>query len=73
MKNKIAPLMILAYLQVPMTDDNTLLEYYPDIHKYCYNYINNNINSLIKYRKPIYFFYKKEEINYPITKYYQFK
>ena len=35
MKNKIAPLMILAYLHVPMIHDEGLLKYYPDIHKYC--------------------------------------
>ena len=73
MKNKMAPLMIIAYLNLPMVHDDGLLKYYPDIHKYCNNYINNNINSLINYRKPIYFYYKKEEINYPISKYYKFR
>jgi hypothetical protein len=68
---KLVPLLILAYLDLPLEEDDLLLQYYPDIHRYCNNYINNNINSLVRYRKPIYFLYKREIIDYPIGKYFK--
>ena len=64
---KILSLLTLSYLNLPMEDDILLLKIYPDFHRYCNKYISDNINRIIKYRKTIYYTYRKD-IDYPIQK-----